>query len=251
MGPPGSKRGQLTLFLVMGLIVVLGTGLLLYAQSPRTLSEATHTQDMNTVVGFVDDCLRSSAMQGLKVIGSHGGYRTPQDGFGNTSFFASDGVQSVPELSTIETELSRFVEEDIKTCGFGSLSGYSIVPGKPSVNTLILDGNVRVAAAYPLTVTHGLSVTRLDSFAVSVPSDMLRLYTASRQLVAEHMKDPHVIPMSRFLDVALADNVTFSTVENDAGDVAITLLDEGPSYSEWPTPTPGVQEFSFALRCAQ
>jgi hypothetical protein len=245
------KKGQLTIFVIMGLVVMIAVGLIMYEQGPRARSDEAHTEDTNKVIGVVDDCLRSSAMRGLKVIGSHGGYRITQNGFDNVSFFASDGVQSVPELSTIESELSRFIEEDIRTCGFGSLSEYSIVPQRPSVTTSILDGNVHIVAAYPMTVTHGTSITQLDSFTVSVPSNMLRLFLASRKFVAEHMKDPRIIPMSRFLDISLAENVTFSTVENDAGDLAITLIDQGPSYSEWPEAALGKQEFSFALRFKQ
>jgi hypothetical protein len=249
MGPAGSKRGQLTLFIATGLVIVLVVGLLLYSQGPSKLLGVASPADMNKVTGTVNDCLRSSATQGLKVVGSHGGYRASQQGMENTSFFASEGVQSMPELSTIETELSRYVEENIGTCGLGTLVDYSIVAERPSVTTSILDGTARIVAAYHLTVTQGASVTRLDSFAVSVPSNMFKLYTASRQMVAEHMKDPQVIPMSRFLDVALTENVTFSTVENDAGDVAITLHDQAPSYSEWPELGNGTQDFSFALRC--
>ncbi|MDP6586863.1 MAG: hypothetical protein QF535_19560, partial [Anaerolineales bacterium] len=85
--PPQRKKGQLTLFLVVALILILLTGSILYITSTiSTKSVATKRSDLNKQVlntieikSFVISCLDRAAEDAFYLIGQQGGTLTRAD----------------------------------------------------------------------------------------------------------------------------------------------------------------------------
>ncbi len=77
-----ADKGQLTLFVIIGIILLLAIGIFLYAQRERITvpveAERIRLAEVPTTVqpirDFVQTCLSTVAREGLQIIGEHGGY---------------------------------------------------------------------------------------------------------------------------------------------------------------------------------
>jgi len=79
------KKGQITLFIIIGIIILITLGLLFYFTSikEKSLEEERMTTPMQLREGepvsdLVTSCLKQTAINGLKLIGDQGGYTKPE-----------------------------------------------------------------------------------------------------------------------------------------------------------------------------
>ena len=76
------KRGQITIFIIIGIVLLLSVAIFFYIRSiaikkPAALEEIP--QEFNPVRIFVQDCLKSTAVDGFRLLGSSSGYIYPKD----------------------------------------------------------------------------------------------------------------------------------------------------------------------------
>ena len=77
-----NKKGQVTIFMIVALVIVIGGSMFFYFTRVSTLPENTETEALNDniplqfdpVQSFITDCLSSTSVEGLKIIGEQGGY---------------------------------------------------------------------------------------------------------------------------------------------------------------------------------
>jgi uncharacterized protein YqhQ len=82
------KRGQVTVFIIIGIIVLLITGLLLFLKKEQILEKSIIDEKLvnlpngKAVNYFVQSCLAKVSEQGVIKLGHQGGYyNSPLDGF--------------------------------------------------------------------------------------------------------------------------------------------------------------------------
>ena len=98
------KRGQITLFIVLGIIILLVIGLFFFIRAriaEKKLLERPAIElpnELKPVQFFAEQCLEKVAIDGFKLIGAHGGYIDP-DAVGKFNYDAqteSDGLMLSP-----------------------------------------------------------------------------------------------------------------------------------------------------------
>jgi hypothetical protein len=103
------KRGQITVFIIIGIVIVLVVALVLYAtreQAVAPLEEervevAKVSAELRPVQDFVQTCLYTVAKDGLDIIGSRGGYLKPTQRYNPYEPTAGDAVQFAPDSELI------------------------------------------------------------------------------------------------------------------------------------------------------
>ena len=78
------KRGQVTVFAVMGLILIIIASLFLYVHQslkdhPDVEKELDFTYEQSLVKNHVESCVARIAEEGLRKLGANGGYINPHD----------------------------------------------------------------------------------------------------------------------------------------------------------------------------
>ena len=155
-----SKKAQVTIFIIVGIILILGVGtFLLYRSNVINFGDdqnrvtVTVPQEYQPLKSFIDSCLRETAISGLQIAGTQGGYIYPEENglsvgntptTGNAVTFIQDTnvlvpywnylsspdtcehncvfASEMPELkkrsvsASIEDELEKYVDRNIETC---------------------------------------------------------------------------------------------------------------------------------------
>lgn len=161
------KRGQITIFIIIGILILFAFALFFYlrgvevekrAEIARPVVEKVPTE-LNPIVLYTEDCLKTVATDGLVLLGQHGGYIYPEE-YGKFSFseptdadgliFSEGSGMMVPywfynsnpndanmiglasmrpglhriraDDSSIESQLDRFIEKELPVC----LANYSV-----------------------------------------------------------------------------------------------------------------------------
>ncbi len=74
-----ARSGQVTIFVLVGLALLLGLLLFLFLTRERPFLPETLPAEFTPVQDHVHQCLRSTALDGLKLLAMHGGYLDPLD----------------------------------------------------------------------------------------------------------------------------------------------------------------------------
>ncbi|MEK6940835.1 MAG: hypothetical protein AABW49_02965 [Nanoarchaeota archaeon] len=202
------RSGQVTLFVIIGIILVLLLGLVWYYQSGiiqalkgEITQEELFRQNVDTLNGYVKTCLSYSSTEGINLIGLQGGYISLlNDPIGVSEsnvlsnsltvvpgldvaywyYETANGIQKtqLPSKEFMEEELANYIEEDIDGClgGFVGFEILEIEDREKEVTVRINDETVDIKMYYPLKIEQEEAIGRLKEFEIVVPIPLGKLY---------------------------------------------------------------------------
>jgi hypothetical protein len=108
------KKGQVTIFIIIGIVVLIVLGLVLYLRS--SMQDYAPTQDLKKqATNPMNDCMESRAKDGLFLIGIHGG--TISNGpYNNLSYAVKGGNKVLITEEDMKKELEQYVESKLAEC---------------------------------------------------------------------------------------------------------------------------------------
>ncbi len=104
-----NKKGQLTLFIIIGLLLLIGLSIYVYlttreAKAPveaERIRIAEVPAEMQPLRDFIQDCLKITAKDGLMRLGQRGGYISPRHSYNPFEPTAARALQLAPESGVI------------------------------------------------------------------------------------------------------------------------------------------------------
>lgn len=240
------KKAQITVFMVIGIIILVISALFLYVRSQRDVEiieleeTAALTAEARSVKNFVEECLKKVSEEALIDTGLKGGYyRSPsliKPYFGiMVPFYLYLGQNKMPSKETIAAELSAYLSENIKTCtdGFAVFKdqGYDVAEGNASTITTIGKQNVFFKLTYPLTINQK---TKISEFAIQVPSNLDTMYSAITSLVSKDLSNPDNICLSCMVNSGDENNLNFKIIYLPGNSALIKVKDTNPPSGKNP-----------------
>ncbi len=217
------KRGQITVFIILG-VLVFGTIIaLVYFKSAivqgelgaeETLVESGPTKE--AIKSYVESCVKNTAKEGILENGYSGGYFTlPEQSttnlFNNVPYYKVYEQDFSPSDEIIASELGKYVDALLDLCldDFQPFieQGYNITAGKLSSTVKLSPTKFSIETTLPLTVTLGTTITEISSFYTEVPAKEFYDDLATAKEIANSVKG-EMICMSCFSDLA-EDNDLF------------------------------------------
>ncbi|RJQ22541.1 hypothetical protein C4580_00630 [Candidatus Woesearchaeota archaeon] len=151
------KRGQVTVFIILGILLLAGVGFYLYlsgreAEVPLEAGVMKPTTDPRVFQEFVEACLAETVTQGVYTIAAQGGYSAPKgdwslgdsgDGLpihyyvpeGVVPFVLNRNDSAVRPLADVELVLARYVAANFDEClDFSDLEARGYEVKKPTVD---------------------------------------------------------------------------------------------------------------------
>ncbi len=206
----GVKKGQVSIFIIVALIIVLGVGVYFVVKGES--NSYTNEKEFSGVFSYYESCISQYTETGLSVAASQGG-KIEQEPylpgsnyapFGNAlvvsgvsaSYWLSvsgSGVieENVPTEQGIENELNSYVSSRLSDCNFDRFrsQGLEIVIEGNDVKSTIAPDGILVKVSSILSVSNENSSASRDEFQVSVESSFGSLFEDAQEIYQKEQKD--------------------------------------------------------------
>lgn len=212
------KRGQVTLFIILGILIVIILVLVLYFKSgivkdtfDTQLSKfVTVPKQVEVIDFFVKECVTKTGNDALLLIGSQGGFLSPKLNEFNVGYYVYNGKKVMPERFFLENQISSYVGDMLFFCtkSFIDFPQFDIEQGEIKTKTTINNDNVVIDIVYPLKITKGESTFNLREFNNNEFSIRLGIiYDVSNNIVDEQMMNLTSICLSCLNEFTVNNNV--------------------------------------------
>ena len=209
------KRGQVTLFAVIGFLLLLSLSLGYYALTTRQTGIKAHVQETPVaqttlpVKYLVDKCLSLLVKNGVTLLGKKGGYitsrpeRLTNDMIRLTEkeelayFYLRNGnnfqqlppKEYLPTIEDMETDLERYVKNEIRYClddfEFFATKGIDVRMEKITVKAIIAPKAVTVDLHFPVGVQTGEKMIYVKDFTATLPVRLGEIRDIAEKIVQE------------------------------------------------------------------
>jgi len=210
----GKKRGQATIFIILGLVIVIFVGVLFYLKEDTirdrigqlSFRGTVVPERVQTVVFYVDGCLENLAKEGIDIMGRKGGYielpnniefnsnRYLEVGeFTKNPYWLSRYGVSIPEKQNMETQLKQYIESNFdEKCDFNQFSdiGYKFDVEDLDVGVVINQKNVVVTVNSLFDTKIGEEIFSLNDYlSGTVDAKLGQSIDFGKKIVEEELKD--------------------------------------------------------------
>ena len=201
------KRGQVTLFIILGLVIIAVFGILVYYRNASleqldVIKERKSSIQEEAITNYVESCLKTVSDEAVWRIGYFGGYTGYDENYvyyeefngdlfhGYKVPYYLDSYRSVfPSLEEIKSNLFDFIVLRLDSClNFNEFEEIGYTIEKPDseeiLNKIRINlESVDVKIVYPLTIKKDDSVVKIENFRVEVPLRFGVLYESAVTLV--------------------------------------------------------------------
>ena len=201
-----NKRGQITIFIIAALVIMLGASLLFYFLAIPGQEQDTYEQaiDKSIVASAVDNCLKETGTEAIYLVSTRGGaiYESGYMFYGNfqqITYSIYDNKSVAVSKSFIEDEISRYVEDTLDLCMnyFHDFKDYDFEVDEPYADTRISDDYVRIELNYPIKMIDGERSTSINYFASTIPIRLGKTLNIRDQMI-DHLMGTSSIDMGFF-----------------------------------------------------
>ena len=232
------KKGQMALFLIVGVFLLAIAGIVFYFETTQLDSSGTIEGTLDSSLGpevkaFVESCLASATEEGMYWIGLQGGYYSPVNAFPYLFFEVPiyfDGRAIIPPLSRVELELGEYIEQNLESCldDFSNIKqlGVGVITGEFEVD-VELGKTVSVVLEFPISLQVENTKVFLDKFFVEHLFDFGQVYSAIEAIHEEHEKNINSVPIGFLSYYVYKHDMTFDMDFLDNNTVLYSLFFHG------------------------
>lgn len=195
------KRGQVSLFAIVGVIILALVILFLFIRNQVYLGGANLEnleKEFPQIQEHVQGCLKEAGDKYIPLIGKQGGYLSANPGtfrqYGGVNInYLCYNIEGKPEcrnrglrLSDIKTSLEKAMAVDVNKCTnveqFKKI-GLDVSKGEVSLNVDIGEDKVLIEAKLPIKISKGDVEAKRDTFSTELDYPLGRLYNSVKDIV--------------------------------------------------------------------
>lgn len=238
------KRGQATIFIILAIVIVgaIAGGAYIVTKnnaSEEYFSQATIKPTADKIRSGIVDCAEDTSRQALDTIGVQGGYYKRPRVYSDLDsvfvpYYYNQGELLSPPKSTIETQLSLYVNENLDNCLEQiNYEGFEITYKTPKTQTSIKEKEVVLAIDLPVKLKkEGNSITfELNEHPISINSELNAILGVADFITESHKQDPVMYCISCVGQLAEADNLYVDIVNFRENEMLI-IISENHTSSE-------------------
>jgi hypothetical protein len=204
------KKGQITLFIIIALAVILVIGGAVFYFSGQTKAKndravrdaisasAAGDSDYSVVNLFVQECLEMSSINGIFDLGMQGGYynlpkQTLKTEKGEIPFFYQNGRQLSITHRKLITEYQDYIKDNaVKCADFSVLKkrGITVKAKEPEVVVKLLNDEAVVELTYPLTITKDGTKKTMEKWTYTLPFGYEYVFFMYNDLISTIAENP-------------------------------------------------------------
>jgi hypothetical protein len=214
-----NKRGQLTIFIIIAILVVAGVSLFFVFRGDVN-EKSSGDLDADEVFNYVRECMESVAEESIYDIGKGGGYSN-----GLENYYLVNGENNFPSKEQVQDEISKSFNENLYPCieGLSNFTEYKIENWTIETKVQIREDKVKFNIEYPLTVLQGESYARITKFRFEVNSRIDLIYGFVEEYIDKQVNFPNSICLGCI--PYTFDEGIFIDVTQEQGEVKFSFFD--------------------------
>lgn len=219
------KGGQVTVFIILGIILIVISGLifLLKGTTVESIKEEINFFDSTSVQLYTEGCLEQTMGEAIYDVASKGGYYNlpivvTEEAYVNTAYYMYLGGFYDPSTEEIENNLANYIDNNIEDCiNFSIFPSFSIIAGSPKSSVTLTEEKVKVNLEYPLEIINSELIIELNSFEAETDSRLLILYNIAQEITSTQYKHNDFICISCLALLGVEHNVEILSVDTEEG----------------------------------
>lgn len=247
-----NEKGQATLFIVIGLLIVIVTGIALYLvfyDSGEKLENAMRTSqnlpfEPGAVETFVETCLKDVSVPGIYLLANNGGYIYEYSNLllaenKQISYHLDYGAYTAPSTEFMEKELSTFIKNSMLSCldHFHAFEEYRLKTGEMTVESSISKESISIKMKYPIIITAEKAVIELSKFSEVFPVRLGRILSVRDDIIGMIQEDK-----GTDLDLLTQHDMRVTLLPYDSRSTVYSIYDNQSSIDNHPF------VFNFAVK---
>ena len=224
-----NKKTQVTLFLILGLVVLIAVFFMGYIAPDKAKSESPSS--LLPLKSNIDFCVDEIAKQAVIYTGLYGGYyKVPEPKlvyfFDDVPYYIYQGTNTMPSLTTIEAQISNYIMEQLPECvnNLRDFQGAKIEGAISSVNSTVGKDSVLVYIDYPINVYKADVNTQFSKFRTEVPVRLDTIYSTASSIVEDKIRNNGALCADCLIDVSSENNVFIDIVAHE-NSLIFTIFD--------------------------
>lgn len=190
------RKGQVTIFIVIALIIVL-FAILIYMFYPKISTTLGFSEENPRE--FIETCMKEEIGNNINIISSQGGSLNPNhymmydnEKIGylcyTNEYYKTCIMQQPMLIEHIESEIQQGINQKTKEC-FDSLKetyekrGYQVSLTRKNTTIELLPKRVQVTFEYPLTLTKGQEQTKYNNIIISINNNLYELAGIAKSIL--------------------------------------------------------------------
>lgn len=165
-----NKRGQVTIFIIIAILVVAGVSLFFILKEDTGREEEIEVDpEVEPIYNYVQGCLDESVKDSLFYVSERGGYYdlsgVSTTEIMNVPYYIEEGENIIIPKTEIENQLSKSIEDDIRACvDLSGFEDYEIQEGSLSVESSIEKERIDIDMNFPINIQKGESSFQIERF---------------------------------------------------------------------------------------
>ena len=195
------KRGQVTIFIIIAVLVV--AGVVLFFTLSEDVSLTRMPEDFQPVYNSFQSCVEGHTQEGINTLEQQGGhiylpeYRGTVGPFSSWFYFTGTSIpywsytqggvefEQVPSKQDMAGDLETYIQNQVQDCSFEEYGDQGIdvqMEDDPEADVGIQDSNVNVDLDMDLSIESQNDSTVVDNHEISVNSKLGDLYDSAREI---------------------------------------------------------------------
>jgi len=205
------KRGQITVFVILGILIIAVLGLIFYLYNLRAVPEVEKISEFDfsrteVLKNYIEGCIEKSGDEALALVGKQGGEINPGfylSYYGNkvsyicyTTEYASCYNKKPFLLNYVQNEIDTYVTRKITSCindldNVVKNKGYTMQKGNLDIKTIINPYSTSINVNYPIAIKSNTGAqVQQSSFVKTFNAPLGRLIKAAEDIVNQEIKNP-------------------------------------------------------------
>lgn len=228
------KRGQVTAFIIVGLVVLIAIILVYFANSEylKDLFEEQRTKltgipaEIKPVGDYIQQCLDDVSKTGVDFVLLQGGYYEPKDYVELDLFRVAywyDNKDISPSLEVIENEISKGINPLFKSCIDEYDSSYKINLTSLKTDVKIKEKKILFTSNVNMNVIYkDVTYTINKKYILKKDSDVFDIYNTAKTIIDSEVLNPDEIDLTFLAEIPYDINF-FKT---DTNEIIYTIISD-------------------------
>ena len=213
-----SKKGQITMFIILGVIVLFAAGIMFFLMNQKaeevTVEVPTEFQNVNQ---FIVSCASQTTKTAIQDMALNGGYyyfklKYVDLNYSKPMYYYVGGEVKQPSRKRLESEIAVYVETELMRCvnNFSAFdSSYTFSYGQPKAEVTVNAADVDVNINFPVKIKKGDRTFDVSDFSSKVNARLGYMSTIAEQIVKSSIENKGLV------DFTLADSFNDVTINID------------------------------------